>query len=93
MNVKEIISKWNIMVLYSTDKELIEKYGGNEVLTYAYSDFGGAFVFKGARKYFAFVGGARVRSVGKVIMLIKNAEFNTQLPSADLERYAFLLSV
>ena len=93
MNVKELIAKWNITVLYSLDKQLVEKYSHNEVLCYAYSDFGGAFVFKGSRTYFAFVGGARVRSVAKVIMLIKNAVFKTQLPSDELERYAFLSSV
>ena len=93
MNVEELIAKWNITVLYSLDKQLVEKYGHNEVLCYAYSEFGGAFVFKGKRRYFAFLNGHRSHSVGKVITLIKNAKFNSELPSAELERYAFLSSV
>lgn len=94
MKVKEFVEKYDIAMRYSRGRELVKEYGDAEVLTYAVSkDFGHAFIFKGARTYFAFMNGHKTRLIGKVVEIIKDASFDIQLPDKKLERYAVMKSV
>ena len=93
VKVGDFVKQNNITILYATGRELVNNYKDKEVLAYAISDFGGAFVFKGERKYFAFLNGERKRQISKVVSLITRSEFKKKLPDKDLERYAFLNAI
>jgi len=93
MKVGELIRIFRIRLQFKADRDLCEKYKDEEVIAYAYSDFGGAFIFKGVRNHFAYLNGGRHHNISKVVGLIKNSRFERKNVPEDLKRFAFLDSI
>lgn len=93
ITVKEFVKKYDIHIYYANDRNIVEKYGDNEVIAYAVSDFGNAFIFQSARKYVAFTNGQRTRLVSKIVEMIRNAKLDVKVPPKELERFAMMSAI
>jgi len=92
MNVKEFREKYSVCLNYTADFRLCDKYSDKEVEAFAVCMNSSAFVFKGARAYFAYIDGCRM-PMDRVLECIESAKLEFVQPPEKLKRYILLNSL